>query len=145
MKRALAVAVAVALAACTRKPREGAGTLGAADGGAATAAEPTKPLATYCKPGSCPTYEASIGEVKKLGSPGGGPGCVEGEAGSCGALRYVYYNDGFGSFERWFDASGALVGVRTSADFDPAGARIGVVPARDSCERTKTLALCAPR
>lgn len=98
-----------------------------------------QPLQTHCGPSPCRSYEEAVLHVRKLAAPGGGPGCVRANFGTCGALRWVEYSDGFSSFEELFEAGGKMVAARTRADIQPAGAIYGDFPA---CTPVATERLC---
>jgi hypothetical protein len=80
-----------------------------------------------------------VADVRKLAAPGGGPGCLRANFGTCNQLRSVEYSDGFSGFHEWFDDKGAMIAAQAWADFRPQGASYGDVP---TCTPELTEKLC---
>jgi hypothetical protein len=96
-------------------------------------------VSAHCGAAPCRDYQTAAAHVRKLATPGQGPGCSDASIGRCGAARYIHFSDGFSTFEEYFDASGAMIAAHTTADIDPAGGWYG--PAQ-VCERLPDVVLC---
>ena len=81
-----------------------------------------QPLATFCAPPACPTWDAALAETMKSaeaeytseGCSGLGAGDVA--IGTCGPYRFVEDGDCLSGLTRYFDARGTLVGVYAWSD-----------------------------
>jgi hypothetical protein len=102
-----------------------------------------------CGRGECSAYDLTLTVVRDdhVWGPRG-PGCLSGEAGTCGPYRYVSFSSGFDGFTAYFDDTGKLVGLQASADTAQfrcpnAGPSMegtwGIVP---SCTKARTVDLC---
>lgn len=88
-----------------------------------------QPLATFCAPRSCPTWDAAFAETMKSADAGytpemcSGIGAGDVAIGTCGPYRFVEDGDCLSGLARYFDAKGALVGVYAWSDIKkPCGA-----------------------
>ncbi|MEP6916417.1 MAG: hypothetical protein ABJC89_12260 [Acidobacteriota bacterium] len=70
-----------------------------------------KPMSALCPNGKCEeyTYTQAVAGLRDLP-------CENSRVGTCGALRYVDYSDGFVSSTTFFDQSGSPVAARTTTD-----------------------------
>ncbi|MFO0668134.1 MAG: hypothetical protein U0235_00715 [Polyangiaceae bacterium] len=131
--KALVPVVALALACCSRSESR-TGTMDAAPPSRGDAG-----VSARCGAAPCPDYATEVARIRKLATPGQGPGCSRASIGRCGAARYVEFSDGFSGFEEYFDVTGAMVAVHSRADIDPGGSWYG--PAQ-LCERRADEVLC---
>lgn len=72
-----------------------------------------QPLTGFCQQYVCSTYDEAVARVQATGRSGG---CLLGEAGTCGTLRYITFSHGFGGYHAYFDAAGTLVAAETFSD-----------------------------
>jgi hypothetical protein len=95
-------------------------------------------VSAHCGAAPCRDYPTAAAHIRKLATPGQGPGCSNASIGRCGAARYIHFSDGFITREEYFDASGAMIAAYTASDIDPGG---WYGPAQ-SCEKLPEVVLC---